>query len=743
LAGQLVGSLGTAGALAVTRAGARLAGGLSASDAKVVAARRMADVVPPGSVFDTNIDEATRLAGQVPGVGKPTLAQATKSPAARTMGDVLAQDPGFASQQALHEQRMGERVAGTMTREAPAMGEPAVAQQAVRTSLAGEAAEVDRTLELGLAQIDGAHKMMTQPLQRAVDAAKAEAEVALGGAQYVGKEAAGQTIMEHINARREALRADVQHRLFGPLDEANPRIDITNLADPLEVIASRVGRTVNPDNYPPVLRNVLEHALDPDTNMYRGAVSFRELQEWRSELYGAAADMRKSTTQNTKAIENLTEMGALVDAALDNTLGVDPGTLGELYRAGNAAWKDIASRFDQGVVGALRQTGPRGEQMKVALENVVDKFLNGRGQGPIRSARDLRAAVGDDEIARQAFRDGLVGDFINKVYGADGLINPARARQWAHSYKDALSEWPEIQQEIGGMLRTTRTLEQAMGQAGTAGSIVDRWATNLRALAEKDAGAARQVIERSAASAYVGTNPSEAIKEILGKPDSVARWREVWSRIPVADVDARAGMRASFWGQFEASGVGPSGVAGFGPQPWRDPNGAVAFLDKHLDVAKEMYAPAALQRIREKLEGARVLLGRDLPERLPMSLTPEKIYTEQMWIGRIYQGAKGYLSKAFLVSEVTAHNVSSVLREFSDAQLRELYTSAWFNPDTVGRDLAQLGSTTLAPEKLVTMWRKHLFTMENLPMRVPRVRGHAVTAPATMGRALQPAEAPE
>lgn len=178
------------------------------------------------------------------------------------------------------------------------------------------------------------------------------------------------------------------------------------------------------------------------------------LKEWHSLYKRLGREIGKAQAENTPQARALLETLRPIQHSLYGMIEKDmagKGRLESLFRDANAFHqKNVVENFQKGVVGKVRDLNKFGETTppskviaKVwATPEGVEQYFNAMGTHP---------------QARKVYEDGVVDLFMNKV-AKDGVIDPAKARDFLAKNARKLDLTPNVRQNLINRTQATETV---------------------------------------------------------------------------------------------------------------------------------------------------------------------------------------------------------------------------------------------------------------------------------------------
>lgn len=154
--------------------------------------------------------------------------------------------------------------------------------------------------------------------------------------------------------------------------------------------------------------------------------------------------------RQASALANVLESGAV------QPRGFSPEQVRRFQEA-KAARREQAGLFESGANTRMsRGNAPSGLSDGQIMRNYFRPGPRGAD-----AAKDFLRAFGDDSNAADIMRDHVVTLFRTSSMGRDGAFSATKMRSFLKTYADALSEFPELRQQLEGVVRQQQKLEAA------------------------------------------------------------------------------------------------------------------------------------------------------------------------------------------------------------------------------------------------------------------------------------------
>lgn len=146
----------------------------------------------------------------------------------------------------------------------------------------------------------------------------------------------------------------------------------------------------------------------------------------------------------------------MLDANAVQPRGFTPEQM-QRFEAAKAARREQAGLFESGANTRMsRGNAPSGLSDGQIMQNYFRPGPRGAD-----AAKDFLRAFGDDSDAADIMRDHVVTLFRASSMGRDGTFSATKMRLFLKNYADALSEFPELRQQLEGVVRQQQQLEAA------------------------------------------------------------------------------------------------------------------------------------------------------------------------------------------------------------------------------------------------------------------------------------------
>jgi hypothetical protein len=453
------------------------------------------------------------------------------------------------------------------------------------------------------------------------------------------------------------------------------------------------------------------------------AAPFNTIRRWASALGDAADNALSGVNPDRRAARILRGASEAVQETLDEAVQAGAPDVVQKYNTAKALYSEYADKYMSGTVAKVLQRGTAGEATKVAAEDIGKQFFRaGSANESVRSLSQYFNAVGADPAAKQAIRDVALNDFFEHAFrSADGTMDAKAAMNWMRSHRAQLGELAgagvDIQPELTALVQKGRSVEGLRTAAAQMQKRLDAGylpegnrhlypSKQKIDLAEQAAARTVTQIEKSAASKFVGADTERAGATLL-RGDSPTRDVEAVMRAAAGDSAAQRGIRRALLDQALAESDSKLVLAT--GNPLFDPSKFDGFLNRHAGPLRAAFGDAGYANLKRDSEIAKTVINPQTSSTSARALEggSEPVYTQQMLLGRAYQGAKGFAAKTYLVGEAVARTVARVMNNFSNAELRDIYEQSLFNPK-VAAELRTLSLRGTPPEEKIRRLRSYL-----------------------------------
>jgi hypothetical protein len=321
---------------------------------------------------------------------------------------------------------------------------------------------------------------------------------------------AGAILRKEFEAAKNAAGAGVS-RLYRGIDpEDASRFSLAPLYEEVAGLTNQYfGRST--DGVPADLSRIT-------TRLRAETMSFADLDAIAKDL-GNIQGMAQQAGNNTLASAAGDSKKAVIDYIKNNADAGFPKEAAERYAAARQSRIDMGERFEQGASGNVGAKKRFGEPVLSEGEAPGQYFNASRGSAD--DADKFVAAIGDRPKAVQALTDYAVNDLRNFAAGVDGEISPRKWRQWMRRHQDALSRFPEVQQQMAAFADARSALDRLAGKQ--ARTIAD--------------------VQKSAAGFFLDRDPGPAVDAALSAGAKSAREMGRLVRLVKGDPDALNGLR--------------------------------------------------------------------------------------------------------------------------------------------------------------------------------------------------------
>lgn len=355
---------------------------------------------------------------------------------------------------------------------------------------------------------------------------------AKGGAADASREL-DETVVEGVLKPRRTARNERYARI-----DPNRSVDVdtTSIRTALDDVRAGSGTQFQGRLTPTKELEELDALINGD-----GPVSFADLQDARSALSAAIRDASVGVDGN-KAPPFVEKLRALKKSIDD----LDPDALADPKAAARAT---EAKRFHETEFAPFFGRGA-GKQLRRAIDNddftrsnsspadTAGRFFLKTGRRSEDAAQDLREilSIAPDEAAgRQAVRNYL---FASASRTMDGdTVNPARLRKWMENHQGPLRQFPEVDAELKGVLKSAIN-------AGKKGDEAISAAKNDLARIAKEAKLSDAEFNKSAASIFLNNDPEKAVAKIMAANDRQKAMRDA-VKLVSKDPQAKKGFKAA------------------------------------------------------------------------------------------------------------------------------------------------------------------------------------------------------
>lgn len=193
------------------------------------------------------------------------------------------------------------------------------------------------------------------------------------------------------------------------------------------------------------------------------------------------------------------------------------------YRTAADAWRDMAERFKNQIVGpVLAERG--GGEYRMLESRVPERALS--------SPEGVQAFL-DAGGTPATLKDALVGDLRRTALAPDGSLNVGKYQSWLNRRAAALRAFPDTEQTLGNVAKAQETVD-----AVTAASRQQRLD-----------------FEKGAARHFLNAEPTQAVQSALGGKNPVGDMTEL-ARLAKSDPAAEAGLKRAIAEYVERNFIG-------------------------------------------------------------------------------------------------------------------------------------------------------------------------------------------
>lgn len=322
-----------------------------------------------------------------------------------------------------------------------------------------------------------------------------------------------------------------------------------------------------------------------------------ENRQWMPNL-----TYKQATGLRSRLAESLREAGSETEKKYINMLmnGLDKSLKASLPRDKYAQYKMANAFFRREVaVPFYDRTARANKVLKPGFDESTtgDMFFEPGVRGADAAAA-INQALGYNK-AKTLMRDYAVDDMLASTVGTDGRIDPRRFNEWQKRHSPALQFWPEAQRELADRGLMARAAQERLEAA-------KRLSDENKVLATGTTMRAQNAVKQSAASLFLGTDPSHAVGNILKGGDPVANARDAVSFLRAhGGSDAVEGLGRAYYDSVIRRASDPNAEGGMVRTMHR-------IMRDEAGVMGELLPPDAIKRLRTVTD-AMAMEGRTAP----------------------------------------------------------------------------------------------------------------------------------
>src|SRR3990167_3008314 len=460
-----------------------------------------------GPAYSSNIDEAKRLEGEVPGL-KFTRGQRSNDPQAIMQERELAAAKVTATQDVEQRAASNEAVRNFFKKNFP--GEEnvddviaAIENRGLEADMAFKGAQGKLQKEAGRlgsgkdAQESG--QVLRSTLKAAKDEARKKAKTLYDAVPDV-KLATNELddAVKNIGAEFRksgdsakdypgGLIKQIQERIKTP---KGGRAPVDQLGQPIQAV-----RPARPED-----------------------IGFQELRGFRTQIREAMQDAERGANPNYKLARRLKILGDSVENTINKMEGAG-GEAAKAFREASAYYKQYDKAFRKGTVGEILKPGTQADGYRVANTEVAGRFFKA---GKLDAADDFTRSIGNNADAKQAIRDYAAHDLLKTAE------NPTTGEL--------------INSKVFGWYAKNRPMLDRFGLTGEFNNVVK---------AQKSVDAFKGISDgfnKSAAAKMLGTDTDKALAKAfsgMGATNTGQTMRELMVMVK-GEKAAEAGLKKAF-----------------------------------------------------------------------------------------------------------------------------------------------------------------------------------------------------
>ncbi len=460
----------------------------------------------------------------------------------------------------------------------------------------------------------------------------------------INKQEKGETILKELKDAKNKKYEEMKG-LFDELGEANPVINADDLNNTLDTLSKPRFEGGSIASVPKGIINRIKSTIKT-TESLKGItheISYNSARGFRSEIKTLIRNEQMSSNPNGDKISRLVELGQSMDNALDKLIAGNTKE-GSLYKTAKERYKEEYLPYKQGTAAQILQKGARGEDTRIALEDIAKKYLAG-GKGDITSAQNFIKTIGDRVTAKAALKDATIQDVIEMATDPNtGLISPSKLTLWLKNNNDALQFFPEIKKEVTNIKSLQGQVDEAVKTSLFAQGDIDRIIPNI----------------------LTAKNPTQEISKIL--------------RIVKDDKKSIDGLKKSIWeyalNKTEARAKDIDGFNTYNPNVLRD------FREKYNKVFSQLYTPEELGKMDTFTDAYEIFRKTSSSPYGSGSPTAEFLNAQHGNLAK----AIGFFSSRisglpYYVAVSIGQTIKSIAGKYSQHEKQTLINEALLNPD--------------------------------------------------------------
>lgn len=267
-------------------------------------------------------------------------------------------------------------------------------------------------------------------------------------------------------------------------------------------------------------------------------LTYADLQRARGEIAALIRDGNIGV-DGSKApvyVQKLKRLKSALDNLDPNALD-DPDAVARAAGAMDYHKSEFAPFFGRGAGKDLRKALDNTDVTRsgVSPADTAARFFLRTGRNAEDAAADLRQILSiapDEQSGMDAVRQYMFASAA-RTLDKNGNVNPARMNAWLSQNNGALRAFPEIEQELRGVLRSAVNADKTASEAGDA----------LRRI-QSQARLTEAEFNKSAASIFLNNDPMNAVKRIMGASDRAKAMGDAVALVS-KDPAAKEGFKAA------------------------------------------------------------------------------------------------------------------------------------------------------------------------------------------------------